>query len=168
MKLVIISVWFQLLWFLAVLGQQDFQIPLLLLVAISYLWLFQKGKQYVAQALGLACLGIIVDSFNQLLGIFQFQTNLIPLWLLGLWMIFSWYANLIAMKLTQFPFILVVIIGALGGALSYFAGWRLGAVSWPYSPAFTFGVVAIEWALITGLIVKSCCNKWFTNRYVID
>ncbi|WP_117234378.1 DUF2878 domain-containing protein [Vibrio maerlii] len=166
MRLVAISVWFQLLWFLAVLGQSHYQVWLFALVVASYVWLMTLGKHFLSQAVAFSVVGVLVDSLNQAGGLFIFPSHFIPLWLVALWFAFGWYANLMAARLSTLPHLVVIALGAMGGALSYFAGVKFGAVEWGIPFMTTFIILMIEWALLTSLILFASKKEWFSNQYV--
>lgn len=148
MAIVIASIWFQLLWFVAVLGQGRFQRVLLVAVVLTWVWQFRKSG--IRQRwLGILLLGIGVDLGNQLSGLFVFAEPLFPLWLMALWGAFSWYCHYLMSFLKRWSWHSVVLIGGIAGVTSYYAGEVLNAVVFPYSNNVTLLVLFIEWALIS-------------------
>jgi hypothetical protein len=51
--------------------------------------------------------------------------------------------------------VLAALLGAVGGPLSYFGGSRLGAVAHADSELFTYGLLALEYAVVTPLLVAA-------------
>ncbi|WP_261872710.1 DUF2878 domain-containing protein [Vibrio rarus] len=145
--------WFQLLWFLAVLGQESTQVWLVIAVVASVVFSYWQRDIHLRWLVGFVLCGIVLDSFNQYTGLFIFPTPWLPLWLLLLWGIFVWYAYQMRTILTHFPKFIVCIVGALGAAGSYYAGLKFAAVHWPYSTVITLVIVFVEWfCLLTAMI----------------
>lgn len=53
-----------------------------------------------------------------------------------------------------------VVLGAFGGPLSYFGGSKLGAITLGERPWLTLGVVAVQYAVLTPLLM------WLARRFV--
>ncbi|WP_261833426.1 DUF2878 domain-containing protein [Vibrio ishigakensis] len=153
--LVIKSLWFQSLWFVAVIGRE--QTLVLLTAAILFTLAYSVRKQEIRMGwlAGFVISGIALDYFNSVLGFFLFPTAFVPNWLIALWVIFIWYAYQMKPVLTLYPIWAVTVVGALGAAGSYFAGLKLGAVEWPLSNSLTFAVVTVEWIILFSVIVTS-------------
>ncbi|GAD78992.1 DUF2878 domain-containing protein [Vibrio ezurae] len=156
--LLLTSIWFQCLWFLAVVGQQSTQLLLLVCVVATVVFSYRYRGIPLSWLLMIVSAGVAMDIMHGVTGLFVFAslpTAGIPLWLALLWVSFAWYAYHMRALLIRFPFAIVCMVGALGAASSYFAGLQLGAVQWPYSHAMTFVIVALEWAFIFALIIYS-------------
>ena len=153
--LLVKSIWFQGLWFLAVIGRDSTFFLLLLAVGATLIYSVKKDQINLAWLATLVIIGIVLDTFHGLIGLFLFPQPWIPAWLILLWVIFIWYAYQMKTILTRFPLPIVSMIGALGAAGSYFAGLKLGAVQWPYSDGLTFVVLTIEWLLLFALLIYS-------------
>ncbi len=146
MRLFLISLWFQMLWFVAVVGREEYQIVLFGAVIASYvltLRQLQGGLVFFTVVIGLG-----LDSLNSLLHILEFERAGLPLWLIALWVIFAWYLFQMKQILTKYPTKVIALAGALGGAMSYFAGYKLGAVQWPLNNLLTFTILFVEWGLL--------------------
>ncbi|MPW35480.1 DUF2878 domain-containing protein [Vibrio sp. B1Z05] len=157
-KLLLISIWFQCLWFLAVMGQQSTQLLLLVCVIATVALSYRYRDLPLSWLFTIACVGVVMDVIHGVTGLFVFSstpTAGIPLWLALLWVSFAWYAYQMRALLIRLPFAIVCMVGALGAAASYFAGLQLGAVQWPYSNTMTFVIIALEWALVFALIIYS-------------
>ncbi|WP_337983902.1 DUF2878 domain-containing protein [Vibrio inusitatus] len=154
-ELLVKSIWFQGLWFLAVIGRDSTFFLLLLAVGATLVYSVKKEQINLAWLATLVLIGIVLDTFHGFIGLFLFPQSWIPAWLILLWVIFIWYAYQMKTILTRFPLPIVSMIGALGAAGSYFAGLKLGAVQWPYSDEMTFVVLTIEWFLLFALVIYS-------------
>ncbi|GAD89242.1 hypothetical protein VHA01S_018_00310 [Vibrio halioticoli NBRC 102217] len=157
-QLLLISVWFQCLWFLAVIGQQSTQLLLLVGVIATVVWSYRYRGIPLSWLFMIVSVGVAMDVMHGFTGLFVFSstpTAGIPLWLALLWISFAWYAYHMRTLLIRFPFAIVCMVGALGAAASYFAGLQLGAVQWPYSNTMTFVIITLEWALVFALIIYS-------------
>lgn len=152
MKLLFLSLWFQVLWLLAVLGQQEFQGMFLLCVAMTLIATFNQWR--AAPIAAVAVIGITLDTINNSTQLLLFEQGRLPLWLMGLWILFGWYCYTLRHLLYRFPIQLVGLFGAVGGTMSYFAGYKLGAVSWSYGLTLTFAILLSEWFLLSIAIHK--------------
>jgi hypothetical protein len=102
-------------------------------------------------------LGIAVDLMNYRLGLFQFNGENplgLPLWLVLLWGMFSWYAVMMKPVIHRVGSLIIIAFSAIGGTLSYLAGARFGAVELPFGVAVSAAVLAAEWVLIALIIIK--------------
>ena len=153
-RLLFVSTLFELVWFLAVVGAQEWQ---WLTVAVVLITLVSRGQiqrmNWSRWAL-LCLIGIGFDLLNSQVGVLIFETPFIPIWLIALWAMFIWYAQFLVPIVRRYPRLLVVIIGGLAGSLSYLAGFKLGAVQLGYSMPFSFAWLFVEWAAITMLCMR--------------
>jgi len=69
--------------------------------------------------------------------------NVVPVWILALWVSFASTLNLSMRWLRVYP-ALAVLFGALGGPLAYFAAQTLGAVLLPQVP-LSFVALGVAW-----------------------
>ncbi len=153
-SLILKSTWFQLLWAIAVLGQDKWQLLLIALVAITVVTASYFDRRSVFSMLMIFLSGIVVDSLNLYAGVLVFNQQVMPLWLVGLWAAFSWYAVVLFSIVNRYPLVLVSIVGGIAGALSYFAGLKIGAVSWSFSPVTTSLILFLEWTVLMALVVR--------------
>jgi hypothetical protein len=155
MKFVLISIWFQALWFIAVLGRADEQALLMFLITLTLALNLKVSTLPMSKILVLVVTGICVDQLNIVFNVLDFgETTFIPIWLVGLWVAFQWYANYLLPIVDRFSTWAVMAICAAGGSASYFAGMKFGAVEWPLDTAVTLVILGIEWALMSLVIVK--------------
>lgn len=141
------AVLFQLGWLACVLGGNS----LWLLLAVAALVIHLRWiSSWAAEGRLILCVVIVgtaVDSVLRYLDVFRFAdaSPLIPLWLMLLWALLAttlrhclaWSAR---------PWWLASGLGAVGGALSYYAGGRLAGVQFPYGEAATLIVIGLLWA----------------------
>jgi len=153
-RLLIVSTWFQVIWFCAVIGNYDLQYLTLSLVVLTLVYSAAKVTLNWFKYVIVVCLGVAVDFTNLTIGWFQFQHEYFPVWLFALWLIFAWYAYFLYPILSQYPLTVVSMVGGIGGTLSYIAGESLGAVSFGASTFTMVSILLVEWTLIIALIVK--------------
>ncbi|MEF1291409.1 DUF2878 domain-containing protein [Vibrio sp. M260118] len=153
-RLLIVSTWFQVIWFCAVIGNYDLQYVTLSLVTLTLIVFAVKATFSWIKYAVIVALGLAVDFTNLTIGWLQFESGHFPLWLFALWLIFAWYAYFLHPILSQYPLILVSMVGGVGGALSYAAGESLGAVSFGVSTFTMVGILFVEWSLLIGIIIK--------------
>jgi len=99
--------------------------------------------------------GVMLDHLLLWCGVLVFahQTYILPFWL---WMV--WLAFAISLKgylswLSDFTR-LQMVLGAVAGPLSYWAGAKLGAVSVGFDLAWALGLLALLWAFGLPLLFK--------------
>ncbi|MDN3609678.1 DUF2878 domain-containing protein [Vibrio ostreicida] len=153
-RLLIYSCWFQSLWFVAILGKESLQWLLVVMVLATYIYSYSVMSIKLFRLLLLSVVGVVVDVGNMVFGLFSFYQGGFPIWLVALWLIFVWYAYFLAPLLTRYPIALVSIVGGCAGVLSYFAGYKLGAVAFPLNTLNTLCVLLVEWVMLMTLIVK--------------
>ncbi len=156
-QFVFVSCWFQIGWLLAVLGQNEWQFGLWLMVCATYIVWFYQDKISVRRAMVLALTGVLFDSVNTGSGLFQFTD--FPFWLIALWLLFIWYAKFLLVLLAKLSLPVLCLCGAVGGASSYWGGYALGAVQFSLSPIITLCIVALEWSVITLIIKRGFYEK---------
>ncbi len=154
-RLLIASTWFQVIWFVAVVGSEQWQWLTLACLLIT-LGLSARLSAIVWQKrLVLTLTAIPVDELSLRLAILIHDARCRVLWLIVLWAMFMWYAQFLVPVVSRYPLALVSLIGGLAGSLSYLAGYKLGAVQLGYSMPFTFTWLFFVWAAITALCIRS-------------
>jgi hypothetical protein len=154
-SILIASVWFQALWFVAVLGRETTIVPLLGLVFATYLWSLKRRTLTVSMAM-IFVIGFVVDVINFKLGLYQFEGShllMLPSWLVLLWCMFAWYAVIMKPVINSVHPMIIVGFSAVGGTLSYLAGARFGAVELPFGILTSAMVLLVEWALFAFIII---------------
>lgn len=154
-----ISLWFQCLWLLAVLGQERWQWWLLALVALTWFGRCRTHRHAWRWGIVVALLGCSLDSVNIFAGLFVFDSPQLPLWLFGLWWAFAWYSWWLLHWLQRFSALLVIPIAAIAGVASYIGGAQLGAVMLPLGYGLTTIVLQCQWGVLIALMI------WLRRRY---
>ncbi|MGR5237756.1 DUF2878 domain-containing protein [Vibrio alfacsensis] len=154
MKVFLASTWFQLCWFLAVLGTYQWQWVTLILTLATLFYCWRTQASSLKNIGVIVSAGLVLDTLNKQFSIFIFPTQWLPTWLLCLWVLFSWYAYQLKPILYRFPKIYVSLVGGFGGTASYFAGYKLQAVEFGFNTSTTLAILFLEWCLIMLLILK--------------
>lgn len=150
-------VWFQIGWFAAIVWQQQAWFILLLLL-LTWCYQNRQNRQALILMTGFACYGILFDTMLLHLGILEFSEAgyFVPLWLGLLWFIFAG-----TLRCSLLPIFnlnrLYVLIGGIFGCLSYIAGMKLGAVSFPLTLTMTIPILILIW-----------CGHFYVFKQVID
>lgn len=157
MRFVLISLAFNAFWLAAALGQS---------AAVPYLALALIVAVFVDRQVLLACgfitvLGLSGDILLVHNGWLSFSAWPFPLWFVLLWAGFGAYVWLIRGWLVAKPTPVLLLAGSIGGALSYLAGDRLEALTFPQPVVATLVVVALAWLLYSAaiLLVLNQCGK---------
>jgi hypothetical protein len=147
---------FQVGWFACVLGAARGSPWIgLLAVALIAAWHLSRARAPVRELilLGIAAgLGLIFDSALVRLGLVEFSSGVVvagfaPAWMIALWMLFATTLNVSLRWLRQRPAV-TAVLGCVGGALAYYSGARLGALT--LTPArTTWAMIGIGWGLLT-------------------
>ncbi|MGX9418310.1 DUF2878 domain-containing protein [Vibrio sp. RC27] len=151
MRVFIISVVFQILWFVAVIGRERYEWALLLVVTALWLVLLWQGRKEIKLLFFFAALGIGIDMVTHSIDILVFDNSAFPIWLVSLWLLFAWYMVFLLPMLKKVPRATVPILFMVGGVFSYAAAMKFSAFTTSYSLPITFSVFAIQWATL-GLI----------------
>ena len=143
--------WFQLCWFVAVLGREKLIAVLALLLVVRLLQPDWRRELYLMVTC--ASIGVIVDAVLTHLEFFVFVPDpmmTLPFWLIGLWLAFSGTLNA-GLAWLQGRLFLSALLGAVFGPLSYFAGMQLNAVKFEQNLFFTMLILALIWSLLMPL-----------------
>jgi hypothetical protein len=157
MRNLLIIVIFQIGWFACVFGGANtVALPIALSVALTLLacnlWLKREGLvRELRVVAAVTAMGFVIETINLTTGVFKLTDSatypwLCPVWFLLLWALFA--------TLLRGPFgwlsgryWLCALLGAIFAAPNYFAGARLGAVTFNENLIFSFGMLALIWAL---------------------
>ncbi|MBU0914352.1 MAG: DUF2878 domain-containing protein [Gammaproteobacteria bacterium] len=113
---------FKLSWFALVLFQNLLIIPVLLFVLWS-LWRCSQAERVAW--LGLAAVGIMLDSVLQYSGVLSFSASVwLPMWMLTLWLVFSLVVVQVFSVYLQ-NYWLAALIAAVSGPMAYLGGAAL-------------------------------------------
>lgn len=151
---------FQLGWFVCVLGGaygMPWQALLFILVIVgSQLWFATRLKPAITLILITTLLGAALDQTMLNLELLQYQShgwsiNLVPVWILALWMLFASTLNVSLRWLRNRPWI-AALFGAIGGPMAYLAAAKLGAVFIVQTP-LSYIVLSIAWACMMVFLI---------------
>jgi hypothetical protein len=154
-RFIINLVAFQLGWLACVLGGAQ-GLPWLgvivmgLVAALHLSWSGSPGREAVL-LLSLGCIGALWDGLLVRLGFLEFPSGmflpwLAPVWIIALWVGFATTLNL-SLGWLQGRWYWAMLFGALGGPLAYWAGMKLGGVSFP-DPVAGLAVLAGGWSFL--------------------
>ena len=111
-------------------------------------------------AVGVGALGTVLDSALLAAGATRYPGTdaawpeaLVPPWITALWVAFALLPR-VSLRWLAGRTTLAALLGAVGGPLSYLAGERMGAVALADAPAFTVVALAVEYALLTPLLLR--------------
>ena len=161
---------YQLGWFSIVLGAAN-DLPWVgagfaLTLVVVHLSLVRGLARHVALVLLSGAIGSVLDSCQLAFGVLSFPTGqpvpwLVPPWDAVLWMQF---ATILPFSLhwLSHRYQLCCLFGAIGGPLAFYAGERLGAVSFPPPRVLHFAVLGAVWALAFP------CLVWMSDRLVVE
>lgn len=116
----------------------------------SHLALIPERRRQARFLLEAGLLGAVVDSAQSCLGLLTFRSGyvagcLAPPWIVVMWMQFATLYRFGLSFLVGRP-VLAACLGAVGGPLAFWAGHRLGAVSFADPPATSLAALAAVWA----------------------
>lgn len=153
---------YQVGWFCCVLGGA-WGYPviggLLALCLAGIHLLLASSRKTEALLMVTACLfGVIVDSTQQALGLFDFKTEpgwplWLPLWVFVIWAQFATLFHY-ALYWLKGRYLLAGLFGMIGGPLAYWAGIRMGAASFGENPLAAVIVLALVWATLTPALCR--------------
>jgi hypothetical protein len=150
---------FQVAWFACVLGgANDLAVAGTLTVVVAillHLWMAPRPRPELALVMLVAAIGTVWDSLVVSLGLMtypsgMFASGLAPHWIIAMWALFAITLNLSMGWLKGRPLV-ASVMGAIGGPLAYFAGYRLGGVGIT-DLALALGVQAVGWAVMMPLL----------------
>ncbi|WP_394129651.1 DUF2878 domain-containing protein [Shewanella maritima] len=152
---------FQLVWWLGVL--YDNQYLWLSTTVIAVHVLLSKQKQVdVITLLACAIIGISIDGMLVLSGVFHFAQS--PIWLMCLWCIFALSLNYSLAAFKRLPTLLQATLGGVFGALSYIAGAKFEAVSFPLDLFLTSILLFLIWSALFPVLLF--ISSWVSHHYI--
>ena len=156
---------FQVIWLIAVIGAANEKLlPTVLAVAAFCCWQLSAKRRHQDDLplLGFAIIaGLILDSAWQALGLIQYNLPIpmiAPIWIILLWITLALSINHSMIWLKKSIW-LAILFGAIGAPMSYYAGSKLDALSYPQG-LFTINILlAISWALV--MIIFTQYERFF-------
>lgn len=154
---------FQVVWTASVMGAGrglPWLGPLSVVVLLPLLLPFAADRRCELRLwLVVGLVGTVVDSTLFSLGLIGFPrldpawpSWLVPLWITGLWIAYASMLRSCLAWLRPRPW-LAALLGLVGGPFSFQAGCSLGAVSVPEPRWQGFLALALEWAVLTPLLL---------------
>ena len=162
MRNIAMAIAFQLGWFACILsGARGWLLTALAAAAVVLacnLWLarqeLMRELRLIAWVTGV---GFVVETINLATGVFTLAVPSLHPWLCPVWLVLLWtlFATLLRGPFARLSerYWLSALLGALFAAPNYFAGARLGAVTFSDNLVYSFGVLALLWALAMPLMV---------------
>lgn len=152
---------FQIGWFSSVIGaaqQMPWLGPLAFLIVLA-IHLRQASRPVSELGLVIACgvIGIFFDSLLVAAGWVTYPSGLFndlmaPYWIVTMWMLFGTTLNLSMGWMKGKP-LLAVVLGAIGGPSSYYAGQKLGGIQFlDLVPAMV--ALAIGWGVVMPVLMR--------------
>ena len=160
MNMAVNFVAFQLGWFACVLGAANgwpWAGPVLVLGIIGlHLARARRWRPELRLILAVAALGLVVDSLLLATGWLSYPSGLwvpglAPYWIVAMWALFATTLNLSLGWLRGRP-LLALLLGAVGGPLSYLAGEKLGGIDL-IEPFPALAALAVAWAVAMPLLM---------------
>ncbi|MBV4477233.1 DUF2878 domain-containing protein [Pseudomonas sp. B2M1-30] len=147
------AVLFQVGWLACVLGGNSLWLLLALAVLVIHLRWISGWAVEGRLILSVVIVGTAVDSVLRTVGVFEFKdlSPLIPLWLMLLWALLATTLRH-CLQWSARPIWLASLLGALGGALSYYAGGQLAGVRFPHGELPTLIGIGLLWAMLFPLL----------------
>ncbi|MDA1114294.1 MAG: DUF2878 family protein [Planctomycetota bacterium] len=131
-------------------------------------------KQWLRELGFIAVVGLVgwlLDSALHVFGAIGYATSepawglrLSPPWILGLWLGFASMPRFSLAWLGRYPWGLAAAFGAVGGALAFYSGTRLGAIEAGLGLS-TYALLLVEYALLTPLMMLSYRRLVFPGHY---
>ncbi|MFT7679668.1 MAG: hypothetical protein ACI8QC_003673 [Planctomycetota bacterium] len=164
---------FQLVWYVAVDSAADGMLLVGPAAAVGFAVLHltlvkehERWREFLYLA-GVTLLGALCDAGLFAMGATLYPTSatgavgawpevlgwLPPAWILSLWLAFACLPRF-SLAWLRGRYRLAAVFGAIGGPFSYMAGVHLGGVALGESPTFTLGILAVEYALVTPLLLR--------------
>jgi Protein of unknown function (DUF2878) len=152
---------FQAGWFACVLGAARgwpwTGTALAAAAVILHLWRAARPAEELKLVAIAVVIGVAWDSLLINLDLVDFPTGTVvdgfaPQWILALWALFATTLN-VSLRWLQDRLLVAVVLGAVAGPLSYWAGARLGALGL-LDPVPALVALAIGWAVMTPLLLE--------------
>lgn len=147
--------WYQCIWFTAVLGG-DAWLGLGLTLLVVHLWWVDDWREQALLMLAAAALGGGVDLLVAGAGYYRFAPattfGATPLWLFLIWMGFAGTLRHSMAWLADRPR-LMTTAALLGAPMAYISAARFGAVSFPSGTLSTGLITALSWLCVLPLLL---------------
>ncbi|MCL1141301.1 DUF2878 domain-containing protein [Shewanella gaetbuli] len=156
LKVIINAISFQCIWWLGVLYQNQFIALSIAFIGLHFL-LTSHPKRDFQQMLLIGLMGICTDFCLIYFDLFQFSQT--PWWLMVLWVFFALTLNSSLKFAQQLPVTIQAVLGGVFGSLSYFSGFKLGAVSLPLGTMFSTVALIVIWSVLFPVLLYIAKHK---------
>jgi hypothetical protein len=159
-------IWFQSIWFVAVLGGDNWVIVLFSLL-ICHFFLVENVKTEIKFLVTGAAIGIAVDILLTIYDFYVFNPErsffIFPLWMIAIWLGFCGTIRHSMKFMTSKP-VAMIIVAFFVAPISYVAASKLGAVEFPKGLLFTALIIGFSWMAITACLLV--LNNYFASAAV--
>lgn len=148
--------------------------PAVVLVAVT--WHLARAGDRIPESLllGLALvIGAVFESAITVSGWVEYPSGMVapwlaPVWILALWLLFATTLNLCLGWLRHRPW-LAVLLGGVGGPLSFFGGSKLQAVTL-LEPVAVLATLAVSWAVMMPLLMWLAVrlDGWRSTGHMVE
>lgn len=127
------------------------------IAALVHIVLSKRPQDEIRLLALAAAIGLAWESSLVALGVVSYDSGTVipgfaPYWIVAMWVLFATTLN-IGMRWLRKSMAVAVVFGAVGGPLSFLAGEKAGAVSFPDSTTALI-VIGLGWALFLPLLVR--------------
>ena len=158
---------FQVIWLIAVIGAgNEILLPTVLVVVAFCCWQLSARRRHKNDLPLIICAilsGLLLDSIWQATGLIEFKLSLpliAPIWIILLWITLALSINHSLAWLKKNIW-LAALFGAIGAPLSYFAGSKLGALTYPQGLLMINILLSLSWAIVMPLFTHF--ERFYTN-----
>jgi cation transport ATPase len=156
---------FNLSWFGLILIGNEF-IPLALVFLCSHFYQVKQKKCELKLVFTVAILGIFVDFLLVYNGLYSFNNQVLPVWLMVLWACFAATITT-SLSFLKSSILFQISAGALLAPISYLAAANLSVITFNYSTLIVFITLAFFWAPLMVLFFY-LAKKYFPLAGVND
>lgn len=134
-------------------GQSAIGVAVAALLVLIHFVLTHTLREEIMMIVLVGVLGTCVDSFQAASGLLVYHAGyaklpwFAPIWITAIWVLFASTINW-SFEWLKGRTWLTVVLGAIGGPLTYAAGERIGAVRFQYDYALTMLALAAIWSLV--------------------
>ena len=160
MKLLLLSIGFNLSWLICVFG------PWWSVWCCLFAWGFVLQKYAVSVYLvsALVGTGLLMDGVMVYLSVYRFSDGGLPFWLAVLWFVFTVYVLLTLRWLKTPPTRSTLLLVSVIAPMSYWVGTTTGRLEWPHGVLFSYVISALGW-LIYAWVLHTLVYPNHSNRF---
>lgn len=140
----------------AAFNMSAFGVAVVALLVLIHFVLTHTLREEIMMIVAIGVLGTLVDSLQAVSGLIIYHGGyakapwLGPIWITAIWILFASTINW-SFEWLKGRTWLSVVLGAIGGPLSYAAGERIGAVRFLHNYVLTMLALAVIWSLVLPL-----------------